>query len=74
MAEPIPNINTPLFPAISLHIIYREFIHQNPQITIFAEMETPFKAYLESRLLTLYPETAYVGMIDEAFAEGKAYQ
>lgn len=73
LTEPEPNFSTPVFPVIALHIIYREFLHQNPEFTTYADMQVPFSKYLEDRLIELYPEISYEGMMQTAINEYDDY-
>lgn len=54
--------NLPYFPAIAFHIIEREYeFRKNDEGFNFTYLE-----YVEERLLQLYPESAYVGMMNVA--------
>jgi hypothetical protein len=48
------------FPLLSLHIIHREHVHLTASQT---ENAPPFLDYLELRLIEVYPEQAYKGML-----------
>ncbi|MFK7948552.1 MAG: hypothetical protein AB8G11_13255 [Saprospiraceae bacterium] len=74
LTEPVPNFSTPAFPVIALHIIYREYLHENPRITTHNELQqSSFPTYLENRLIELYPEVAYQGMMQTAISEYNTY-
>lgn len=74
LTEPEPNFSTPAFPVLALHIIYREYLHENPQITTNTALrQSSFPTYLENRLIELYPEVAYQGMMQTALSEYNAY-
>lgn len=72
--EPLPDFQTPFFPVIAYHLIYREFVKQNPTIVTIEQFNNSnYSAYLEQRLLTLYPEDAYQGIVTEAEYEYQTY-
>jgi hypothetical protein len=51
------------YPALAQHFIYREFVHLNPDKDVM-QLEEAYGAYLESRLIALFPDQAQPGMID----------
>lgn len=57
-----------------MHIIYREFVNKNPQINTIAELNEKFPSYLEYRLIELYPEDSYKGMVKDGIQELKALE
>ena len=64
----------PTFPEISAHIVQREYA--NIKNNNFEQLETPLtkNEYVEKRLIELYPETAYRGMLDAAQIELDTYK
>ena len=70
---PEPNFTTPEFPAIALYIIHKEYVMRHPEIKTTAELEQNMKGYLEQRLIDLYPEIAYIGVVDASLAEISLY-
>lgn len=59
--EPIAQLSLPEYPTLALHIIYREFVNQNPNISTIKELnKSSYIEYVEKRLIDLYPEEAYV--------------
>lgn len=67
-SEPIFEVDLPNFPAVAIHVLEREFaIHSNkpnsriPGLTL--------DEYIEKRLLELYPDIAYEGMIEKSRTE-----
>ena len=60
--QPVFQTRLPIFPAIVLHILQREYAHQ------FEKGKTSLNQgkYIEKRLIELYPEKAYKGMYEQA--------
>lgn len=63
-SEPQFSANLPKFPAVALHIIEREYAlkSNNPKGRTAG---LTLDQYLEQRLLELFPDQAYVGMMEE---------
>ena len=70
--SPSSELTQPKFPALAMHIVYREFINRHPEIKTLDELEEQFPSYLEDRLIELYPEDAYTGMVEEGKSEIEA--
>lgn len=66
--EPVFSSELPTFPATSLHILQREYANLSNSLEKSASVLT-LAEYIEQRLLELYPETAYDGMMQEATEE-----
>ena len=61
----VTGVSLPSFPAVTLHIIDREYeIHKNDQGFNYTKDE-----YFEYRLLELCPDSAYEGLMDDASEE-----
>ncbi|MFA4839525.1 MAG: hypothetical protein WC703_08630 [Candidatus Neomarinimicrobiota bacterium] len=69
---PSRELTQPKFPALAMHIVYREFISRHPEIKTLNELDEQFPSYLEDRLIELYPEDAYIGMVEEGKSELEA--
>jgi hypothetical protein len=57
----------PSFPAFAVHILEREYEHQE-SLGNQRAMSMTLEEYLESRLQELYPDVAYEGMLDQTSA------
>lgn len=60
--EPVFDNTLPVFPAWVCHVLQREFYYKKSQ----KQTNLDYYKYIENRLIELYPETAYEGMIEEA--------
>ena len=68
--EPTFNSNIPSFPDLSLHLVQREYQKKSSS----RSESMTFEEYLEQRLIELYPEKAYEGMLDESQEEMKKFE
>lgn len=64
----------PLYPAIALYIVYREWVNGHPGITTLNQDDPHYQRYMERRLRALYPNRGYSGMMREAVAETRQNQ
>lgn len=64
-------VQTPLYPAPVLYILYREYLHKNPGLTSLSPENPRYQQYLERRLRQLYPGRGYAGMVRDAVEERK---
>lgn len=71
--EPVFRSDQPLFPATSIHIIEREFANLSNRSEKRISANT-LAEYTEERLLELYPEIAYEGMMKESIEELDKYE
>jgi hypothetical protein len=60
---------TPLYPAIAVYIVYREYVNLHPGITTLSLDMPEYQRYMEKRLRELYPDRGYSGMMRDAVAE-----
>ena len=60
--EPIFEVELPSFPSWISHVLQREFYYKKNQ----KATNLNYYEYIESRLIELYPEVAYEGMLEEA--------
>lgn len=70
--EPDLVINTPNFPALAIHIIQREWVNNENKLKNSGV--TDLDTYIEQRLMELYPETAYIGMLKDAREEAEEFK
>jgi len=67
-SEPIFEVDLPNFPAVALHVLEREYaIHSNKPNSRISGLS--LDEYIEKRLLELYPDIAYEGMIKKSRTE-----
>lgn len=66
---PVLEMRTPLYPAIAVYIVYREYVNRNPGLTTLSPDDPRYQRYVEKRLRELYPHRGYAGMMREAVAE-----
>jgi hypothetical protein len=71
--EPEFTADLPLLPATSVHILQREYAHSVNSLKKNAKSFS-LAEYMELRLLELYPETAYKGMMQVAIEEMDKYK
>jgi len=71
--EPVFRSDQPLFPATSIHIIQREFANLSNRLDKRTSANT-LAEYTEERLLELYPEVAYEGMMKKSIEEIDKYK
>jgi hypothetical protein len=69
LAEPVFLSHLPAFPLTHLYIINREYEMLNQDLQFNSREE-----YLEKRLIELFPQTAYRGMVQEAKIESQNYE
>lgn len=72
-----PKLETaaPRYPAVAVHIVYREYIHLHPGITQLDPDDKEYQKYIEKRLRQLYPRNGgYDGMLADAGAAIKAHR
>ena len=72
--EPIFKSELPAFPALSVHIVQREYEHVKSDGFKKNGIALTLEEYLEKRLIELYPETAYEGMLEQAKQEMVYYK
>ena len=60
--EPVFNKELPVFPSWVSFVLQREFYYKKNQ----KQTNLDYYEYIEHRLIELYPEIAYEGMMDEA--------
>jgi hypothetical protein len=63
------EFKTPAYPAIALHIVYREYVNKHPGIRYLDPEDKEYQRYMEKRLRELYPQRGYAGMMKDAVAE-----
>ena len=68
---PVFESRTPLYPAIAVYIVYREWVNRNPGMTTLDVDDPHYQRYVEKRLRELYPNRGYAGMMREAVAEDR---
>jgi len=61
--------NAPVYPAIALYIVYREYVNQKPGIRQLSLDDRDYQKYVEKRLRQLYPGRGYDPMMSTAVAE-----
>ena len=67
-SEPIFEVDLPNFPAVAIHVLEREYaIHSNKPNSRISGLS--LDEYIEKRLLELYPDIAYEGMIEKSRTE-----
>tara|TARA_B110000003_G_scaffold133975_1_gene135947 strand:+ start:111 stop:1190 length:1080 start_codon:yes stop_codon:yes gene_type:complete len=71
--EPVFRSETPMFPVSSMHIIQREYVNltSNQERSTTA---TSSDEYIEQRLIELYPELAYEGIINDSKQELEKFE
>jgi hypothetical protein len=62
---------TPIYPAVAVYIVYREYLHHHPSITRLSMDDPAYQAYMERRLRQLYPTRGYSGMMRDAVREAR---
>jgi hypothetical protein len=70
-ATPAFASRTPLYPAIAVYVVYREYVNRNPGLTRLSLDDPRYQHYMEKRLRELYPHRGYAGMMREAVAEAR---
>ncbi len=73
-AEPAFKSELPAFPAASVHILQREYEHVKRDGFKKSGTVLTIEEYIEQRLIELYPETAYEGMLEQAQKEMEYYK
>ncbi len=68
---PVLEVSTPIYPAVALYIVYREYIHRNPGLTSLSPEDAAYQRYVEKRMRELYPTRGYSGMMRDAVAEAR---
>ncbi|HZG43021.1 MAG TPA: hypothetical protein VEY93_08675 [Longimicrobium sp.] len=74
---PVPPVTpafqtrTPLYPAIAVYIVYREWVNRNPGLATLNVDDPKYQRYVEKRLRELYPNRGYAGMMRDAVAEAR---
>jgi hypothetical protein len=68
---PVVQWTTPTYPAIAIYIVYREYVHLNGGLTYLDPDDRRYQAYMERRLMELYPDQGYPGMMRAARAEAR---
>lgn len=71
---PVFQSRTPLYPAIAVYIVYREYVNRNPGLTTLSLDDPRYQQYVEKRLRQLYPNRGYAGMMRDAVAEVRQNQ
>lgn len=66
---PKMEFKTPAYPAIALHIVYREYVNKHPGIRYLDPEDKEYQRYMEKRLRELYPQRGYAGMMKAAVEE-----
>jgi len=59
----------PQYPAPAVYIVYREFVNKHRDAERLIQLKEPYWQYLERRLLELYPDRGYRGMLRDADRE-----
>jgi hypothetical protein len=70
--EPNLTVNSPQFPALAIHIIQREWVNNENKLKTNGVND--LDTYIEQRLIELYPETAYIGMLKDAREEAEEFK
>lgn len=68
---PVLEWATPTYPALAIYIVYREYVHQNGGLTYLDPDDRRYQAYMERRLMQLYPDRGYPGMMRAARTEAR---
>ncbi|HLM68752.1 MAG TPA: hypothetical protein VK358_14530 [Longimicrobium sp.] len=71
---PALQSRTPVYPAIAVYIVYREWVNRHPDLTTLSLDDARYQRYVEKRLRELYPDRGYSGMMREAVAEARQNQ
>ena len=74
VAHPTPPrlaTNTPVYPAVAVYIVYREYLHHHPSVTRLSMDDPEYQHYMERRLRQLYPTRGYSGMMRDAVREAR---
>lgn len=75
LKEPKLETTVPRYPAVAVHIVYREYLHLNPGITALDPDDKKYQKYMEKRLRELYPKNGgYDGMLADAGTAIKAHR
>jgi hypothetical protein len=72
-APPVLRVETPVYPAAVVYILYREYLHKHPGLTRLSVDDPKYQQYMERRLRQLYPNRGYSGMMQDAVAEARRH-
>jgi hypothetical protein len=67
-------VETPVYPAAVVYILYREYLHNNPGVSRLSVDDPKYQQYMERRLRQLYPTKEYSGMMRDAVAETRRHE